>query len=632
MQFKRYREKLNVKNDVLLFSSSKGVVPVVSHELVIEVALVLHYHLAHIGRDKVRDLIDKHLWHPYLARVVSDVCTTCEKCQLSKIHQLRVLPPTTKIITNSPFELMAADLVEFGRTSRGNVACLMLVDHHSKFLAAVPLQNKRSQTVADALSMRILPFLPRLPEKLLTDNGPEFRAAVFEEVLEQYGIRHIYSTPYKPSSNGAVERVNRTIKGFLANLSSSPWKWDDSLPKAVMTYNSTMHREIGCAPSDYLLSKPHELTVMPPLSTAVKDVWKLGHPRFSPFMIDDRVIRKIPFHGQLNVHKFMNKYDGPYRVVSVNRNAVTYELSLVSDPRRVIRAHYTQLHQWKDVPRYLSAHPYFRKMFPSGERAAGRLVSAVPSVPDAQLGYVSPVSSSDAGSADEEESVLSDESSQAASTSGGSRLQVPVGPGPELASPQDLDAATSMELSPKSDEIPVSSLASGIILERVDETWEFSSISGDACISDGDLDASLQPPAESVRLAVNSVVTLAELTLSQVGSLVENCLTYADISFHSFSSMVASQLEMSPSQTMDKLRKIQGIVKGEADSEAMCHRTIAESDEGGRNCVPTRMTPESVGAEQQVMEAATGMQTRSQGPAIEVPHVQPRILERKLRR
>ena len=40
-------------------------------------------------------------------------------------------------------------------------------------------------------------------EKVLTDNGTEFKNKLINEVCEQLGVKHkIYSPPYRPQSNG----------------------------------------------------------------------------------------------------------------------------------------------------------------------------------------------------------------------------------------------------------------------------------------------------------------------------------------------------------------------------------------------------------------------------------------------
>jgi transposase InsO family protein len=69
------------------------------------------------------------------------------------------------------------------------------------------------------LQHRVLPLLPEFPERILSDNGPEFRSTKFNEALNNSGIDHLCSTPYQPSFNGEVERVNRPVAEMLRTTS-----------------------------------------------------------------------------------------------------------------------------------------------------------------------------------------------------------------------------------------------------------------------------------------------------------------------------------------------------------------------------------------------------------------------------
>ena len=51
----------------------------------------------------------------------------------------------------------------------------------------------------------------------MSDNGPEFRGSAakehpFEVFCNEIGIRHIYTRPYRPQTNGKIEAFNRIIK------------------------------------------------------------------------------------------------------------------------------------------------------------------------------------------------------------------------------------------------------------------------------------------------------------------------------------------------------------------------------------------------------------------------------------
>jgi len=56
-------------------------------------------------------------------------------------------------------------------------------------------------------------------KEMLSDNGSEFRGNVekhpFERLMEELGIRHRYTRPYRPQTNGKIERYWRVLKEEL---------------------------------------------------------------------------------------------------------------------------------------------------------------------------------------------------------------------------------------------------------------------------------------------------------------------------------------------------------------------------------------------------------------------------------
>jgi hypothetical protein len=175
-QFKRYSGKLECNAGVVWFrNKSNSVVPVVPYQLLIEIALTTHWEVSHMGRNKLLYTLHENIWHPAINEVTEAVCFSCSRCQLYKVSSQHQVPPTCKIETSQPFELLAADLVNLPRTSSGYIGCFVMVDHFSKWLTCVPIRDKRTSTISSILENRILPSLPAKPQRLLTDNGPEFR-------------------------------------------------------------------------------------------------------------------------------------------------------------------------------------------------------------------------------------------------------------------------------------------------------------------------------------------------------------------------------------------------------------------------------------------------------------------------
>ena len=346
--FRSAHKKLVVRNKVV-YHEDGVTVPVVTPDLIIETALTSHHNMAHIGRDKLVHLLRRHMWHPRLYTICNDVCTSCHHCQVMKVSRQCVVPPTLKITTAFPFEMIAVDLIQFCRSRAGYIGCLVMIDHNSKWVSVVPIRNKQSIMVASAMEHIILPSLLCLPHRILSDNKQEFVGEPFEDLLRRYNIKHIYSTPYKPSSNGCVERMNRTLTEMLRNVEET-LDWRESLSRVVITYNNTKHRELGISPAEYLLVKKHPVRDCIIVAEEDSERWKEGHPRFLPFAVGQTVMRKMPKRGHSTDNKFKPRYEGPYKVEKVNKNGLTYE---IEKEGKVIKVHHTQLMGWTVPPPYL---------------------------------------------------------------------------------------------------------------------------------------------------------------------------------------------------------------------------------------------------------------------------------------
>ena len=353
--YRREWNNIDIKDELLVRKNDDKYIPLVSFEFLIGVVLNIHIEMAHIGMLKLFTCLEDKLWHPSLRKVIKDACSTCGVCQKIKTTGRVIIPPTLKIETNRPFELMAIDLVSLPRTKEGYIGILVMVDHFTKWLTVFPIKNKQARSIVNVLEYNIFPTLLRLPERLLSDNGSEFVNFEVADLLERLNIHHIRTTAYKPSSNGAVERVNRTIIGFLRALSNHPSDWAEYLPRAIRIYNETVHRETGMSPANIIMTKEYNVSNTPVVSPNTHEVWSQGHPRYSSFRIGQAVLRLINKPGNLNIYKLSSKFEGPFKVIKINRNDVTYEL-WDSNQDLIIKAHHSQLKPWKEPPKYILRH------------------------------------------------------------------------------------------------------------------------------------------------------------------------------------------------------------------------------------------------------------------------------------
>jgi transposase InsO family protein len=126
--------------------------------------------------------------------------------------------PARHVRVDHPGELVGFDCFHVGRLTgtTGRVWQYTAIDLATSYvwaeLATTPLNPSARRT--SALARRVAAELRaqgwRL-ERVLSDNGSEFRSAEFGATLAGLGARHTFSHAGRPQTNGAVERAQRTI-------------------------------------------------------------------------------------------------------------------------------------------------------------------------------------------------------------------------------------------------------------------------------------------------------------------------------------------------------------------------------------------------------------------------------------
>ncbi len=95
------------------------------------------------------------------------------------------------------------------------------------------------------------------PQYVLSDNGPQFVSAVYEEMWRGAGTKPKYTTPYHPQTN-MTECVNRTVVTHLRTFVDSHTDWDAQLKELGFDINSAVHESTGLAPCEIMLGLPLE--------------------------------------------------------------------------------------------------------------------------------------------------------------------------------------------------------------------------------------------------------------------------------------------------------------------------------------------------------------------------------------
>ena len=159
--------------------------------------------------------------------------------------------PTNKIMYNHTDEIWSIDLADFfdykTSNNKGFRYIFIVIDNFSKYLWAIPLKNKYSQTITNEFS-NILTTSKRKPLKIGSDRGTGFYNSIFQNFLKNKIIKH-YSR-YTDKGPLIAERVIRTVRNLLKKpvFEKGNADWISELPFVVKKYNNTTHSSTKLTP------------------------------------------------------------------------------------------------------------------------------------------------------------------------------------------------------------------------------------------------------------------------------------------------------------------------------------------------------------------------------------------------
>jgi hypothetical protein len=115
-------------------------------------------------------------------------------------------------------------------------------------------------------------------------------------------------------------------------------------------------------PAECLLQHSNNIPVGHDVARRLPQFWDEGHEKFVPFKLNDKVLLKVQLPGDLVINKFRDRFKGPFKILKVNPNNVTYEIGNPDDENRIYKVHHRQLKKWQEPPTYLTDNPYWNQL------------------------------------------------------------------------------------------------------------------------------------------------------------------------------------------------------------------------------------------------------------------------------
>jgi len=204
-----------------------------------------------------------------VGRSVATVSRFLAGLGLSSLKALDPVQPIVRYEREAPGELLHMDTKKLGRIVRpshrvtgdrrdkvegaGWEFAHVAIDDHSRAGFVQMRGDERKESVVDFLKASVAHYkaLGVTVKRLLTDNGSAYRSKLFARTCQALGIKHTFTKPYRPQTNGKAERFIQTClrEWAYGRTWSNSAERIDWLPAFLTYYNARRpHSALGYKP------------------------------------------------------------------------------------------------------------------------------------------------------------------------------------------------------------------------------------------------------------------------------------------------------------------------------------------------------------------------------------------------
>ena len=207
------------------------------------------------------------------------------------------------------------------------------------------------------------------PEMILSDNGSQFKANIFEEFNKMLGIKLKHTTVAHPEANSVSERINFSIKSTIKALMTEGYTFENAARIHESIYNSSFHNTIQTSPNRVHFGRElanitealnpkvyqHRLDVHNDYYNLMNNLKKL-YDKVHDNLITHQEIQNSTQHSKSKLrkleigdsvlldksNKFKRALQGPFTVIQ-KCSHVVYKIQSQEDPLNVQKIHLNRL-------------------------------------------------------------------------------------------------------------------------------------------------------------------------------------------------------------------------------------------------------------------------------------------------
>lgn len=210
----------------------------------------------HLGGEKTYEKVKKSFYWYGMKNEIDLYVKGCSKCTQNKKYGKTSRHPLQINQAGVPLERVHIDFLgPLPISKQGNTCVLVISDSFTKWLELVALPDQTAEETAKAL---VNQFIARLgcPLAILTDQGTNFEADLFQALCAMLKIKKLRTTPYRPQANGQAERANRTfMQAVRCFVGKHKNEWDEYLPQIAAAIRSAVNEQTGQTPNKMMLGR-----------------------------------------------------------------------------------------------------------------------------------------------------------------------------------------------------------------------------------------------------------------------------------------------------------------------------------------------------------------------------------------
>ena len=143
-------------------------------------------------------------------------------------------------LSKHPWERIATDLFELNKQTY-----VLFVYYCSCYPEVIKLNSTTSTSVINA--MKSVFSRHGIPHTVISNNRPQYDSVEMKQFASTYGFNHVTSSPYYPQSNDLAERMVKTVKSLIAEISD--------IYLALLSYRVTPLHMCRLSPAELLMGR-----------------------------------------------------------------------------------------------------------------------------------------------------------------------------------------------------------------------------------------------------------------------------------------------------------------------------------------------------------------------------------------